>query len=246
MSIKKTLLEIVKGILNDMDSEDINSLSDTVEAQQIASVVESVYYDIISTRDIPEHKELIKLTSLSDSTRPTHFTLGDNVKHIDELFYDKSTDGSLEYRRVYWCDPLEFLTRLDMVTENYTSVFDVNANTTLRIRNNQHPSFFSSFDDKTIVMNSYDSSLESTLQSSKTRAIGTVFPTFNKSDDNYVPDLDSVLFPYLIREATSMSFSLFKGGVDQKVEQAARRQKAYIQNDMYRVGTRNRMPNYGR
>ena len=71
--MKTTLLQIVQSILSDMDSEEVNSISDTTEALQIASVVEDTYYNIVAARDIPEHNTLIFLTSLVDSTRPTHF-----------------------------------------------------------------------------------------------------------------------------------------------------------------------------
>jgi hypothetical protein len=39
---------------------------------------------------------------------------------------------------------------------------------------------------------------------------------------------------------------LFKNGVDQKIEQAARRQKSYVQNDMHRLKQANKRPTYGR
>ena len=38
--MKSTLLQVVQSILSDMDSENVNTISDTVEAQQIASEVE--------------------------------------------------------------------------------------------------------------------------------------------------------------------------------------------------------------
>jgi hypothetical protein len=57
--MKRTLLEMVQSILSDMDSEDVNSISDTNEAEQIASVIEDTYYNIISARDIPEHQQLL-------------------------------------------------------------------------------------------------------------------------------------------------------------------------------------------
>jgi len=62
--MKRTLLQIVQNILSDMDSEDVNTIGDTIESQQIASVVRDVYYNMVSTRMIPEHQELIKLVSL--------------------------------------------------------------------------------------------------------------------------------------------------------------------------------------
>ena len=50
--MKKTLLQIVQNILSDLDSEDVNSISDTVEAMQIARVVENTFYNIVATRDV--------------------------------------------------------------------------------------------------------------------------------------------------------------------------------------------------
>jgi hypothetical protein len=41
--MKRTLLEMVQSILSDMDSEDVNSISDTNEAEQIASVQLGIY-----------------------------------------------------------------------------------------------------------------------------------------------------------------------------------------------------------
>lgn len=73
---------MVQSILSDMDSQDVNTISDSVEAQQIASVIEDVYYTILNTREIPELKRLIKLTSLSQLARPTHFTYPSEVKKL--------------------------------------------------------------------------------------------------------------------------------------------------------------------
>ena len=46
--MKSTLLQVVQSILSDMDSEDVNTISDTIEAQQVASVVEDTYFNIMS------------------------------------------------------------------------------------------------------------------------------------------------------------------------------------------------------
>ena len=56
--MKKTLLELVQSILSDMDSEPVNSISDSIEAEQIASVIEDTYFNFISAREIPEHRQL--------------------------------------------------------------------------------------------------------------------------------------------------------------------------------------------
>jgi hypothetical protein len=244
--MKKTLLELVQSILSDMDSEAVNSISDSVEAQQIASVIEDTYYNIISARDVPEHHQLLKLTSLSSSTRPTHFQYPTNTKQIVDLAYNIDTNSGVNYQPIHFVEPLEFLKRMPYGASSGTLVVpDANANTSLIVFNDRMPTYYTSFDDLHIVMNAYDASIETTLQASKTRAFGTVYPTFTISD-SFTPDIDDTLFPYLLAEAKSTCFSLFKSGSDPKVEQAARRLKSFVQNDMYRTKRPNVRNHYGR
>lgn len=239
--MKRTLLQIVQNVLSDMDSEDVNSIGDSVEAQQIASVVQDTFYNMVTTRVIPEHQQLLKLTSLSSSARPTHFQVPTDVKRIDSISYNVNTTGDYEFKEIKYVGPLEFLS---MVTEG-TNVTDVEGGTNFKVHNDRMPSFYTSFDDYHIVMDAFDSSVGNTLTSNNTRAFGSKIPTFSLTDD-YTPDIDDVMFPYLIAEAKSTCFSLFKSGVDQKIEQAARRQKSYMQNDMHRVGSDSKRPQYGR
>jgi len=124
-------------------------------------------------------------------------------------------------------------------------IADKQGNTDLFVLNNVPPTYYTSFDDEHIVMNSFDSSLELILQANKTRAYGSVYPAFTISD-SFEPDLDDNMLPYLLAEAKSTCFSLFKSGSDPKVEQSARRLKSYVQNDMHKTKQANKKPVYGR
>lgn len=240
--MKKTLLEIVQSILNDLDSEEVNALDDSVEALQIASIVRDTYYNIVSTREIPEHYSLVKLTALADSAHPTHFKYPTDTKEITNVWYQNS-DGN--YTEIKFVEPLDFLYLTDTISSEYTSVTDKSAGTTLRIGNAEDPKFYTSFDDEYLVFNSFDTTVDSTLQESKVRAYGSKIPSFTISD-SFVPDLDADMFPYLLAESKSTAMSILKGFSDPKVEQAARRQKSYIQNQRYNTKRSNKWSNYGR
>ena len=245
--MKTTLLSLVQSILSDMDSEAVNSISDSVEAQQVASVIEDTYYNIISNRDIPELKRIITLTSLSDSTRPTHFKYPENVKQLEEIRYNIALSGGVTYAVVPFIDPLEFIAR-QSTDEDATAIIqvpDVDTSAVFLIRNDGMPSYYTSFDDEHIVFNSYDAGVEAIMQASKTMAYGTVYPTYSITDA-FEPHLDDNMMPYLLAESKSVCFSLFKSGSDPKVEQAARRLKSYVQNDMFRTKQDNKRPHYGR
>lgn len=245
MAIKKTLLEIVQEILSAMDSEAVNTIADSEEAGQVADVVESTFYNIIATRDVAAHERLLRLTALSDSEYPTSFVLTDTVKHINKVWYNTETVAAPRFTEIQFLEPSEFLSRLDGVQEDFVLVFEPVAGAPVKVRTNQNPKFYTSFDDTYLIFDGYDNTVESTLQQSKIRALGAVFPTFEKTDD-YVPDLAPQYFPYLINEAKSMAFDVLKGGSTPKVDQAARRQKAYIQNDKYRNDQHKYWPDYGR
>jgi len=242
---KYTLLEMVQKVLSDMDAEPVNSIGDTTESDQIASIIEDTFYVMITNRIIPEHNSLIKLTALSSTSYPTHFRYPTNTNNITGVWYDKSDDDSFEYKTVEWMEPVEFLEMVDNVQTDYVSVEDREAGTTLRIRNNKQPEYYTSFDDTHLVMDAYDASVDTTLTTAKSRAFGTTYPTFSISD-TFTPDIDEHLFPYLLAESKSVSFSLLAGGADQKIEQQARRQKSYLQNDKYRSQRPNKWTNYGR
>jgi hypothetical protein len=222
--MKKTLLELVQSILSDMDSEPVNSISDSIEAEQIASVIEDTYFNFVSSREIPEHRRLIKITALSDNTKPTHFKYVG--RQLYWIRYNIDENSKTNYREIKYMDPGSFATR-NLDTSNVTTVYDVSASTNLLILNDRMPSIYTSFDDEHIVMDAFKSSVESTLQTTKTQAYGIVTPTFSLSD-TFEPDLDEDLIPYLLAEAKSASFSLFKSGSDPKVEQSARRLKSFV------------------
>ena len=239
--MKSNLLQIVQSILSDMDSEDVNTISDTVEAQQVASVVEDTYFNIIAARDIPEHNKLIPLVSLANNAKPTHFTYPARTKQLMRLDYNIGTASVPDYREIVYVEPLVFLDRMDETAKKVTTV---DQSVELFVGNDRDPSYYTSFNDNHIIMDAYDAAVEASLAANKTRAFCAIYPTFSQTD-SFAIDLDQTLMPFLLAEAKSTCMSLFKGGPDPKIDQAARRLKSYVQNDQYktRLASRNQ---YGR
>ena len=239
--MKSTLLQVVQSILSDMDSEDVNTISDTIEAQQVASVVEDTYFNIIAARSIPEHNKLIPLVSLANNAKPTHFTYPARTKQLMRVDYNIGTASVPDYREIVYVEPLVFIDRMDETAKKVTTV---DQSVELFVANDKDPSYYTSFNDNHIIMDAYDVSVEANLASNKTRAFCAIYPTFSQTD-SFAIDLDQTLMPLLLAESKSACMSLFKGGSDPKVEQAARRLKSYVQNDQYktRLASRNQ---YGR
>ena len=66
--MKMTLLEIVQNILSAMDAEEISSISDTIESQQVAEEVKTTYYENFGNFQLRSRFDIIQLEALADST----------------------------------------------------------------------------------------------------------------------------------------------------------------------------------
>lgn len=235
-----------------MSSDKINSISDTVESEQVASIIKDTYFNLLNTLDqIPENKQLIQLGALGDLTRPNYMVIPDGVLRIETIRYNVIKDGVTDqYCVMKYYNPEEFLQRSFYNNTTDAAVIRVpdieNPNVHILIRNDKSPEFYTLFDDQYVVFDSYDVSIEDTLQEHKSVVHAQVEPAWSTTD-TFVPALDSNLFPLLLAESKSLCFVNLKEIANPKVEQVSRGQKVSIQNNKKKTRNRyNTYPNFGR
>lgn len=247
--MKMTLLEVVQDILNDMDSDEVNSIDDTMESQQVAQIVKSTYFALISNRNWPHLKRGISLDAPGSTATPTHMLLQDNVKELSFINYNKAKTGETrkQYQPVKWREPDDFLrmTNRRNSDESFVDVIIDPSGIELLIRNDKAPEYYTSFDDSHVVFDSYDISVDDTLQESKVQAQGYVNPIW-LSEDDFIPDLPEEAFTLLLEEAKSRASLKLKQTQDIKAEQEASRQNRWLSRKAWRVHGGIEYPNYGR
>ena len=246
---KMTLLAMVQDILNDIDGDQVNSVSDTVEAEQVAQIIKTTYDALMSNRDWPSTKTLLKTIASGDVSLPTHMTFDDNVKEILFLNYNKADFGEtrLKYLPVKYLNTDDFL-RMSNARNNDDDNIDIIIDPTsvqLLIKNDVQPTYYTSFDDETLVFDSYDSATDSTIQSSKVQAMGYVIPTMVIANTT-VPDLPSEAFTLLLEEAKSRCSIKLRQVQDVKAEQEANRQSSWLSQKMWTVNGGIKYKSYGR
>src|SRR6266550_5944910 len=79
---EQSLLNMVQNILSSLDSDEVNSIGDTVESRQVAQIIENKYYDMVSRGFFPEHNRLLQLDPSLDPTRPTLMFIPQGVSKI--------------------------------------------------------------------------------------------------------------------------------------------------------------------
>lgn len=245
---KQSLLEIVQEILSDMTSDPVNSINDTVEAMQVATIVKRTFLNLTTDRIWPSRKRLLKLTPSADSDRPTHMRIEDDVVEVEWVKYDVRRVGDDPvHRDIHYVYPELFLQRVMGRAASAPNILTVEdySGATLFIANDGAPSYYTSFDDKHLVFDSFDASVDSTLQENKTQVYGVTEPEWRMEDD-FVPDMPSKFFPYLVNEAKATAFLKIKEVFSQKDEQNSIRQKSWLSRNKSRMDGETRYPNYGR
>jgi len=246
---KMTLLEIVQDILSDMESDEVNSISDTVESLQVAQIVKSTYYNIIDGRDYPFLHELFQLDSSTSVTKPTHLGIPETIIDLDWIKYNKKkvTDTKNKYEKVTYKTPEEFLNIVNGRDSSVSNILVVTDPTgiQLNILTDFAPTYYTSFDDETLVFDSYDSSIESTLQNSKTQCYGKRSVAFTL-DDAFTPDLPVQMFTYLLNEAKATCFAIIKQVANAKAEQNSVSQKRRMSQEVWKLKQGITFPSYGR
>lgn len=246
--MKQTVLEMVQDILLDLNSFPVNSITETVESEQVAAILRRSYYDIVSQRDWANTKQVTQLNSAT-ALLPTHLALPDGIKKVERIMYDVRTavGDKLKYQPLTYITPDQFLmmsSGLDSTAINVDTVTDPNG-ATLLVRNDKQPQYWTSFDDSYIVCDSYYSDVDSFLQNSKTQALVVITPAWAHDDDFY-PVLPEEAFPYLLAEALSRASMSIKGQPHEKAEQASNRLRQIMSQKHWALNNGDRYPNYGR
>ena len=251
--MKLTLLEIVQNILSDMDSDNVNSIDDTVESQQVALIVKDCFMNLTSNRNWHDQQTLFQLKSLADVTRPNYMAAPEGLKELITFRYNckkrKGQEEQLrdEWREVKYMEPDKFLrytSHRNSTDEHVVTIQDFSGSYLL-IRNDKHPTFWTTFDDEYIVCDSWDGELDDTLHADKTQCMGYIFKKF-EMDNDYYPDIPEEAYPALVQAAKSQAFLVLKQMENPKAEAEAQRQQSWLARKNWKLHGVIKYPDYGR
>lgn len=232
----------------------VQSIFDSAEAESAAYIAEEVFYNVSSKApDIQFTETLTQLDHSNDTNEPNYLKLPQSViKLHDNIVKYNNTDSENgltdNYRPVNYLDPRDFL---DMVSKNTNKLNDVQevidpSGVTYTIQNNRHPMYFTSFDGVNLAFDSYDSSEDAILQSSKSIGFVSKEAEFLIEDGFYIPLPDHLMQMYQDGVVAECSETLRQEPLP-SVRRRFQVEMAKLQQANRRVGSkRYARTNYGR
>lgn len=208
-----------------MNSFQVNSISDTEEALQVASIIEDKYYSMLETMDWPVDSNYLPLVASNVNAGPTTLSIPAEVDKIDHLRYD---GVSLDY-----IDPELFLQRaLDPANADNEDMILVQFGPDIQgyVLKNKNPEYFTTFDDKLIVCDSYDADTEDKLVTSKSLASVFKHQVITIDDSTPIP-ITKKMEPYFLAEVKAACFKKIKQQVSDEDERDRRIQRSRLQTE---------------
>lgn len=232
--MRYTLLEMVQLILSAMDSDEVNSISDTTESLQVANMARSVFYDMCVDMNFPCYETLLQLEASGDPAKPVLMTVPSTlIRNIKWVKYD-NVDSVLNETNSNYCDVTlmdfdDFLERqrgLRNGTSNVGQMSVVTGGETFNFMymTNQFPLYYTCIKDNTFIFDAYRSDLDTTLQKSKTMCMGMTYQVF-LLEDTFTPALEPDQFSYFINKLKVRAFNELKQVENKEAVMETRRQK---------------------
>jgi len=247
--MKYNLLQMTQDILTTMGSDPADTISSTSESLQVATTIKLAYNNLMIEREWDHLHRMITLQSVNDSVNhPTVLSIVDTCRNLDWIKHNNrnTLEQKADFTDIKYLTPDEFITftngRDEFGVDGIYRVVDDTINgLKWKVRTDVPPQYWTSFDDKYVVFDAWNSSLSASILSADTLCKGNIDEPFAMTDD-FVPNMPQQFFPVLLETARVRCFSIIKGETHALAEREVKRQRVMLQHkarradDLYKRG----------
>jgi hypothetical protein len=244
----RTLLQLTQSILNDVDGDEVNSISDTIEAEQAAQLLIDTYLEMVSELDLPEADGLLQLHL---GTGNIVLKTPDDVMEIEWIKYNKADllTGVTEddFTTLAYVEPSTFLQRASRLVGANLSTVQIQGHT-VKYRNDLHPVNYTILSNETILFDSLNEAIDHNgIVEAKLLAYGSREVVPSKTD-SFKFNCNRAIETRILNTAKEMFFDLYKDGAPRAVMRKRSRSEVRVQRAKHTAAIQNRgrAPDYGR
>jgi len=227
----KTLLQVVTEVAENVNSDEVTSLSNaSIEVDDIRKICLRTLEDISLRNEWEFLKD--RPMQLTAGTNVVELALPSTIQAVQTVKYRHVMGGVQSgFTTLIYMQPADFLSRLqnNNPTESQYDTVTLSSGVELYPSNNRHPRYWTSFDEKNIVFDSYDSAENATgIEAGDSAILATIYLDFTGSElETWVAPIPESMFPLWIQEASADASVKLRQTEDPREERKSRR--SYIQ-----------------
>lgn len=188
--MKLTKLKLVQMVLSAIDSDNVNSVDETIESEQVGIIVDTIYDSL--NGEFP-WAHLREEGALNVTTVPNKMKIPEGVLTINDVYYSKE--------KINYIQPNEMT---ELLFERDTTLDNVDSNGCYTDRD---PKYWTSYDDTYVIFDAYDGS---SLVEAYTYTDVFRMPAPMTTDTDY-PDLPERFHNTIFEGACADAFYTLKG-----------------------------------
>ena len=248
---KRTILQLVQQLGEAIGSDEIDTLDETIEASEIATILEQTVTEITSRKRWEFTKDRVRQLDnrAGDSTQLNTLVIPSDVTRISCLRYRDTSNTSvttfLDLLYMQPCEFIEYVQARDSSDANITAIPNDDG-VLINVLTDNTPTRWTSFDEETITFDAYDASLGAGNLIVDSVIIADIVPVIDFTDPTATLKVPERMETLVYNEALSTCAIRLRQTVDPKAERVARRQHISLRENEHITNKDTKERNYGR
>ena len=248
---KRTILQLVQQLGEAIGSDEIDTLDETIEASEIATILEQTVSEVISRKRWEFIKDRVRQldaraigqTQLNTLVIPSDVTRINCLRYRDTNNLNVTTFLDVLYLQP--CEFIEFVQARDSSDTNITAFANADGVLINALTDNT-PTRWTSFDEETITFDAFDASLGVGNLIVDSVIIADIVPVIDFTDPTATLKVPERMETLIYNEALSTCAIRLRQTVDPKAERVARRQHISLRENEHITNKETQERTYGR
>ena len=247
---KRTILKLVQQLGESIGSDEIDELDETIEASEIATILEQTVTAVISRKrwefikDRPRQLDAIDVASTQLNT----LLIPSDVTRVNCMKYRNTDNTVTEFVALTYMQPCEFLEMVQSRNSTDTNITAIanDDGVLINVITDAPPKNWTSFDEEVITFDAYDAAVNAGNLASDSVIIADIVPVIDYTDPTATLKVPERMETLIYNEAVSTCAIRLRQTVDPKAEKEARRQHISLRENEHITNKDIQEASYGR
>lgn len=244
---KRTILQLVQDLGSAIGSDEIDTLTETIEVVDIVKILQRTFNEILSRRDWEFLRDrVLQLDDIAGGdTKIFNLVIPINVTKLQCVKYIDDNGNFIEIKYKAPCDFYDLVQAREVADDNVTAILNDDG-VALNIITDMPPSFYTSFDEINLSFDAHDSTRGTGNQAADSVIVANIIPTVDFTSPTAVLPIPERMEILVFTEAQATCNYELRQTADPRSERIARRQNIKMRELEPKTRRDQAEVNYGR